>query len=121
MAVDTETFRKKLLAEKELLEQELRSVGARNPSNPKDWVPRADDMDIQEADRNEAADRIESYVSNEAIGENLEVRYNYVLAALKRIEDGTYGICEVGGEEISPERLTANPAATTCVAHTDTV
>lgn len=32
-----------------------------------------------------------------------------VEAALKRIEAGTYGICEVTGEPISPERLRAIP------------
>ncbi len=33
-------------------------------------------------------------------------------AALKRIEEGTYGICEVTGEKIGEERLRAMPFAT---------
>lgn len=37
--------------------------------------------------------------------------------ALLRIENGTYGICAVSGEEIEPERLEAVPYATTCMAH----
>jgi len=36
---------------------------------------------------------------------------------LKKIEDGTYGICEVGGEEIPEDRLDANPSARTCIEH----
>jgi len=36
--------------------------------------------------------------------------------ALKRIEDGTYGICESGGEQIPKERLKAIPWARYCVA-----
>ena len=47
----------------------------------------------------------------------LEIRYNEVKEALKRIEEGTYGICRVSGEQIEPERLEANPAATTCIKH----
>jgi len=37
-------------------------------------------------------------------------------SALARIEDGTYGICEIGGEPIPKARLTAIPWATCCVA-----
>ncbi len=37
--------------------------------------------------------------------------------ALQKIEAGTYGICEVSGEEIPFERLEAMPTATTCVEH----
>lgn len=38
-------------------------------------------------------------------------------AALARIDEGTYGVCEVCGEEIPDERLRARPAARTCIAH----
>ncbi len=35
--------------------------------------------------------------------------------ALQRIEDGTYGICDACGEEISEERLKARPVTTLCI------
>ena len=35
--------------------------------------------------------------------------------ALERIEDGTYGICESCGEDISIERLKARPVTTQCI------
>ena len=35
--------------------------------------------------------------------------------ALERIEGGTFGICEVCGEEISEERLKARPVTTLCI------
>ncbi len=35
--------------------------------------------------------------------------------ALQRIEDGTFGICEECGEEISEERLMARPVTTLCI------
>jgi len=35
--------------------------------------------------------------------------------ALVRIENGTYGICEECGEEISMERLNARPVTTLCI------
>jgi DnaK suppressor protein len=37
-------------------------------------------------------------------------------AALQRMEEGTYGVCEVCGQAIEPERLAALPTATLCIA-----
>lgn len=38
-----------------------------------------------------------------------------VQEAIKRIDDGTYGICELCGEEISEKRLEARPVTTCCI------
>jgi len=38
-----------------------------------------------------------------------------IRAALDRIEDGTYGQCEICEEEISLERLKARPVTTRCI------
>jgi DnaK suppressor protein len=35
--------------------------------------------------------------------------------ALSRIEDGTFGICEMCGEEIAIARLKARPVTTLCI------
>ncbi len=35
--------------------------------------------------------------------------------ALKRIDDGTYGVCELCGEDISEKRLEARPVTTVCI------
>ncbi|HAG50787.1 MAG: RNA polymerase-binding protein DksA [Deltaproteobacteria bacterium GWC2_42_51] len=35
--------------------------------------------------------------------------------ALKRIDNGTYGICEICGEDISEKRLEARPVTTSCI------
>lgn len=41
----------------------------------------------------------------------------YVENALSRIENGTYGECEVCGEQIEVQRLQALPYATLCMQH----
>ncbi|MER2010934.1 TraR/DksA family transcriptional regulator [Psychrobacter alimentarius] len=41
----------------------------------------------------------------------------YVENALSRIENGTYGECEVCGEPIEAQRLEALPYATLCMEH----
>ena len=38
-----------------------------------------------------------------------------IKTALERIEDGTYGICEVCGENISTKRLMARPVTSKCI------
>jgi RNA polymerase-binding transcription factor DksA len=38
-------------------------------------------------------------------------------AAQRRVEEGTYGLCEVCGRPIPTGRLEARPTATTCVEH----
>jgi RNA polymerase-binding transcription factor DksA len=50
-----------------------------------------------------------------AILESLERELAELEAALQRIDDGTYGVDEVTGEPIAPERLEAQPAARTNV------
>jgi len=48
--------------------------------------------------------------------EQLRVRRADVIAALRKLDEGTYGKCESCGKEIPPERLEAVPAATLCVS-----
>lgn len=99
------------------LTEELKTVGIHDPNNSADWVavPTTDDTD--DADTNLAADGIEDFNERIAIVADLETRYNNVTAALARIEAGTFGTCEICGEAIEEERLDANPAARTCIAH----
>ena len=62
-------------------------------------------------------DKIEEYEENVAVVKELEMRYNDIKDALKKIMEGTYGFCEVSGEPIEVDRLEANQAARTCKAH----
>lgn len=110
-------LRSKLEEEKQTVTQELEKIGRINPANPGDWEATPDEMNVMEADRNEAADRIESFEENTAILKELEIRFNNIEQALARMDEGVYGICEEGNEEIAKERLFANPAATTCIDH----
>jgi RNA polymerase-binding transcription factor DksA len=114
--MNIEPYRARLAAEKESLEAELMTIGRRNPENPNDWEALPQETG-QEPDPNDAADLISHYEDNTAILKDLEIRYNEVGAALARIDDGSYGTCSVGGEAIEEERLMADPAATTCMAH----
>ena len=116
MITNTDAFKKKLLEEKKLVEAELETVGRRNPENASDWEPVAA-VEERPVERDEVADKLESFEENVAIVRQLESRLGEITAALKRIQDGAYGTCSKCGQEIETERLEANPAAATCKKH----
>jgi DnaK suppressor protein len=114
---DLEYFKKRLEKEKDLIVEELKTVGSVNPNNPKDWMATSNDMDIDRADENELADKLGELEDNKGIIGSLEKQLKDVNDALEKIEKGAYGTCEVSGEPIERERLEANPAARASIKH----
>jgi RNA polymerase-binding transcription factor DksA len=49
--------------------------------------------------------------------EQLEAEIGDLDAALRKVDEGTYGICEICGREIDAERLEAMPGTRTCIEH----
>lgn len=114
---DTEQFKERLLAEKAELEEELSGIGKRNPENPGEWDPTSGGLEVDSADENEVADKLEELEDNSGIAVKLEGQLKDVSDALERIEEGTYGICEICGKPIDVERLKANPSARISLKH----
>jgi RNA polymerase-binding transcription factor DksA len=110
-------FKDKLLKEKALLEEELSTISRVNPDNANDWEATTTDIEVDAADENEVADKMEELEDNKSIIRQLEPQLNEVKAALERIESGTYGVCEISGEPIERERLEASPSARTSMKH----
>ena len=92
------------------------SVGRKNPAVPNDWESTPTETGM-EADLADQADVVISREGNAAILADLEARYDSVLAALVRIEQGTFGRCDVCGKKIEDTRLAVNPTATSCMEH----
>lgn len=116
MAIDTNKYKTRLESELQKVTGELSTLGVHNPDNPDDWVATPEPA-LGEADENIVADRVEDWDERVSTLALLETRYNNIKRALGKIESGTYGVCEVGGEEIEPERLDVTPEARTCIAH----
>jgi RNA polymerase-binding transcription factor DksA len=116
MKINTTHYKDRLEVEKKLLEEELATLGIFNPEN-QEWEAIPEDQITQEADENDVADRHEGYEERTAMLNTLESKLNEVLSALKKIENGTYGKCEICGEPIEEKRLEANAAARTCMKH----
>lgn len=113
---NNDKWRQVLEAERDELVKELSGIARQDPQNPDNW--QAVPSEPGSADfRDEVADRLEEQDEREGLATSLEARLLEVKRALERIANGTYGVCEVGGEPISEERLEANPAARTCRRH----
>jgi RNA polymerase-binding transcription factor DksA len=52
----------------------------------------------------------------ERLATELQESLDEVEAALERLQEGNYGLCEVCGKPIGPARLEAMPAARLCIA-----
>ena len=91
--IDIEARRATLLARKRELERRLgRIEHDLDEPAPKDFEERAVERE----------------------GDEVLAELRAIQAALRRIEDGSYGYCVACGEEISPERLDVVPHAARC-------
>lgn len=115
--IDIKKYKGILEAEKAKLLKSMSVIGRENPSAPGEWEAVETDLDADSADENEVADEIEEFGENSAVLEKLEAELKQVNRALEKIEEGTYGKCDISGEQIPEERLEANPAAVTCIKH----
>jgi RNA polymerase-binding transcription factor DksA len=105
------------LAEKSTLERELRTIATQNPANPSNWQATPGKIEVDTADENELADKLEELEGNSGILTPLVSQLNEVNAALERFEKGTYGNCETCGQPMEKERLEANPSARISIKH----
>ncbi len=75
--------------------------------------------DITQSHSGDSAEQAQERENDEvvdAIGNETTLSIRVTLAALERIENGTYGACDGCGEPISEARLRAIPEATRCLS-----
>jgi len=105
--------KKRLLAEKERLEQELHEIVERTSlSSDVEQVTEMSTYDDHPADlASETFEREKDL----ALESNIQDLLGKVDTALEKIEDNTYGLCDSCGIEINPNRLEALPWASLCL------
>ena len=109
MALDIEKYRKRLIEERDKLSKEIMTVDRAEIAEPI-----SDELDITSSD----APVVDEEIDIQAALVNMKSdRLERLNAALQSIDEGTYGKCVVCGKEIEPQRLDAEPAATTCMEH----
>jgi RNA polymerase-binding transcription factor DksA len=116
ISMDIAAAEEALTQEERRLREQLKSIGRENPAVPGEWEPLPRDATF-EPDPLDRAELVTSQEDTMAILAELGARHKNVTEALARIHDGTYGTCKVCAKPIEPERLAADPAATTCTEH----
>ncbi len=110
--IDTDRFREALLEERERVVAAIENLHDENPGTMTDESGEDAAVDNHPAD-------VATVTFDRELDDTLEENSAHVLsdidAALKRIEDGTYGTCQSCGRQIPEERLEARPWATLCI------
>ena len=109
-AIETDGFREALLEEKTRVEAAIQNLQAENSGNLAEEAGEEMAHDLADT-ATETYDRELDYT----LEENSEHVLEEIEAALKRIEDDTYGVCSNCGKPIPEERLEALPWATLCI------
>ena len=111
-AIDTDHFRERLLDERKRVVAAIQNLQDDHSGTLSDEAGEETAYDNHLADTaTETYDRELDYTLEENSGHVLAE----IDAALKRIDDGTYGVCTNKGEQIPAERLEALPWATLCI------
>ena len=114
-SIDTEHFRAALLEEKARIEHALATLRDEHPGSLDDEVEEV--AASADSHLGEAAAATLNREIDYTLGENSEQILSEIDAALKRIDDGTYGTCIVCGKKIPKARLDARPEAIRCIEH----
>ncbi len=109
---DTEIDREFIQKQKERLEEsrvELRRIADGMEEDIRDRGE--DEGDFTEHDSSDMSRSIFTREMDATVGNVMEGRLDFVERALQKIEEGTYGLSDVSGEQISKGRLEAVPEA----------
>ena len=104
--------RKRITRERDAAIEQLRILGV-SPDGPRQGSDRDADHPSDEGDQAQASERQDLSVRAR---ERLADRINRLTAVLAKLDDGTYGLCEVCEQPIEPARLEALADVTTCLA-----
>jgi RNA polymerase-binding protein DksA len=99
-----------LMSTEELLEQEQKRISLKL-AQLYETLRSTIDPDIEDA-----ASELEAQEHARALVRELEEQLSSLDLALKKVEQGTYGICERCGQPIDPARLEAVPETTLCLS-----
>jgi len=110
MALNLQQIKKRLLAKQADLQGDLSDL---SQEQPEPVAP----AEIDAHDFADSGADAQQQEQEQALQVNAQSLLREVRAALKRIDDGSYGSCVVDGEPIPEKRLEAIPWAARCVKH----
>ncbi len=101
-----------LLEQKKKLEEDLSVFTKKDPHVPGNTQTIFPKYGTEPEDN---AHEVEDFITNKSLEEVLEKQLRDIESSLKRIIEGTYGICKFTGEAIGEKRLRARPTSSTTV------
>jgi DnaK suppressor protein len=113
MSIDTDRFRTLLQEERERVQHALDHLHDDHAGSLEDETD-----ELATASDNHMGDLATATLNREidySLEANSEQHLSEIDAALKRLDDGTYGTCTVCGKQIGEERLEAMPWASLCI------
>jgi RNA polymerase-binding protein DksA len=111
--IDTDHFRVQLLKERERVQSAIMHLRADHPGSLDDEIE-----EINATSDNHLGETASATLHREidyTLGENSGQVLAEIDAALRRIDEGTYGTCQACGREIPAERLEVHPWASLCI------
>lgn len=111
-SLDVEKYEEILVEERNHLRTELKRIEDKAAGRDRLHSDQAG-QDFDEPGGDAATETVERAQSM-AVGASLREQLEEVLAALEKIENGTYGICDACGKPITKKRLSVLPWATLC-------
>ena len=112
--IDTAEYRTRLEEERTRLTGAVEFLERENPGSIEDELG-----DITNGSGNHTGDTAAATFDrelDEGLEEGAQQTLRDVEDALRKIEEGSYGVCEICGEPIGAERLSAIPWARLCIA-----
>ena len=110
--LDVKKYKQLLEDERDRLRTELKRIEDRAAGRDRLHAQTAG-QDFDEPGGDAASETVERAQSM-AVGASLRELLEQVTSALEKVENGTYGVCDVCGNNITKKRLEALPWATLC-------
>ncbi len=111
-----ESFTKQLEERKEALLGQLRSIGHQEISEPGAEINFNADFPQYGESAEDNAVEVADYAKNISVERELEKELRDIEKSIKKMADGTYGICSHCNQPIEIERLKVRPESGSCVS-----
>ena len=114
--IDTSLYRARLLEEQERLMNAVEFLDRENPGSISDEL--GDIVTAGDSNLGDTATATYDRELDQSLEEGAQQTLVAIEDALRKIDDGSYGTCEVCGTALADELLAASPALRTCPEHT---
>jgi len=114
-SIDTSEFQRLLLEERGRLVNAAHYLQRENPGSMEDELGEISGGGAGDNHLGDMATVTYDRELDQGLEEGVQQTVEQIDGALERIDDGTYGTCEICGKPIAPDRLRAIPWATRCI------